>query len=81
MSGTDTITAGERGRVVLPAGGRSRLGIEAGTRLVVLDVDGGRVLLTQEQLCDRVRRQLAGADLVDDLLAERRAAAARDDVA
>jgi hypothetical protein len=46
--------------------------------LVLLETDGGLVLLTRDQLRDRVRADLAGLDLVGELMAERRADAARE---
>jgi hypothetical protein len=49
--------------------------------LILLETPDGMVLLTREQLRERVRRDLSGPDLVGDLLADRRAAAAADDVA
>lgn len=64
---------------MLPAPLRDQSGITEGTVLVVLDAPGGLVLLTQHQLRDRVRADLAGTDLVDELLAERRANAAAED--
>lgn len=80
MSGTQTIQVGDKGRVVLPAGLRQRLGLETGSELVVIETPGGIALLTREQLRTRVCNDLAGADLVTDLLAERREAAAAEDV-
>jgi UDP-N-acetyl-D-mannosaminuronic acid transferase (WecB/TagA/CpsF family) len=47
--------------------------------LVLLESPGGLVLMTRRQLRDRVRSDLAGADLVGELLAERRANAAAED--
>ena len=72
---------GDRGRLVVPAEVRERLHLTPGTRLVLIEADGGLVLLTREQLKARVRSDLAGLDLVGELLAERRSAAAADDVA
>lgn len=46
-----------------------------------METDDGLLLLTREQLRDVVRADLAGADLVGRLLAERRAAAAAEQVA
>lgn len=43
--------------------------------MILLETDGGLVLLTRVQLLARVRTELAGLDLVGELLAERRAAA------
>ncbi len=81
MSGTYTIMVGDRGRLVIPAEVRERAGLAEGTPLVLLDTPTGLVLLTRSQLRDRVRVELDGLDLVSELLAERRAAAAADDVA
>lgn len=47
--------------------------------LHLVDSDEGVLLLTRDQLRDRVRRSLAGTSLVDELLAERRLAAAEED--
>jgi AbrB family looped-hinge helix DNA binding protein len=81
MSGTYTIMVGDRGRLVIPAEVRERAGLAEGTPLVLLDTPTGLVLLTRSQLRDRVRVELDGLDLVSELLAERRAAAAADDAA
>lgn len=75
MSGTNTIVMGDRGRLVLPQSIRERHGITAGTTLVVIESEGGLLLLTQRELMARVRSDLAGPSLVDELIAERRAAA------
>ncbi len=75
MRGTYTVVVGNKGRVVVPAQIRERAGLVEGTPLIVLDTPAGIVLLTREQLRARVRSELAGTDLVEELLAERRAAA------
>ena len=67
--------------MVVPADLRARAGIDEGTVLVLLETPGGLVLLTREQLRQRVRAELAGTDLVTGLLADRRAAAAAEDAA
>lgn len=64
---------------MVPADVRARAGLVEGTQLVLLEAPTGLVLLTREQLRDRVRADLAGADLVTELLAERRANAAAED--
>lgn len=64
---------------MVPAEVRERARLVEGTALVMLDTPDGIVLLTRDQLRARVRADLAGVDLVSDLLAERRAAAVRDD--
>jgi AbrB family looped-hinge helix DNA binding protein len=72
---------GDRGRLVIPADLRERAGLAEGTRLIMLETPTGLVLLTRPQLQELVRTDLAGLDLVSELLAERRAEAAADDVA
>ncbi len=79
MSGTHTVVMGDRGRLVVPAEVREHLGLREGTVLVLLDTPEGLVLMTRDQLRDRVRRDLEGLDLVSELLSERRAAAAVED--
>ena len=81
MSGTHQVVVGDRGRLVVPAEVRERVGITEGTVLVLLETPTGMVLLTREQLRQRVRDDLAGSDLVTQLLAERRKAAAAEDAA
>ena len=81
MSGTHTVVVGDKGRVVLPAALRERLGLEPGSELVVIETEGGLALLTREQLRDRVRNELAGLDLVSELLDDRRRAADAEDAA
>jgi hypothetical protein len=48
--------------------------------MVLVETDGGLVLLTRSQLRARVKAELAGLDLVGQLLDERRAAAASEDL-
>lgn len=81
MSGTHTVTMGDRGRLVVPVEVRERAGLVEGTPLVLLESPAGIVLLTREQLRDRVREELAGLDLVTELLADRRRASAAEDAA
>lgn len=81
MGGTYRVTMGDRGRLVIPAEVRDRAGLAEGTPVVLLETQAGIVLLTRSQLRDRVRGDLAGLDLVGELLAERRAEAADDGAA
>ena len=81
MSGTYPVVVGNRGRIVVPAEVRERAGLVEGTPLVLLETPMGLVLLTREQLRKRVRDDLAGVDLVADLLAERRENASAEDAA
>lgn len=81
MSGTHTIVMGNRGRIVVPSEVRARAGLAEGTPMVLVESSDGLVLLTRSQLKERVRRNLAGLDLVEGLLSERRREAAQEDAA
>lgn len=81
MSGTYQVVVGDRGRIVVPAEVRERADLREGTPLVMIEAPDGLVLLTREQLKARVRADLAGLDLVNELLAERRAQSDADDAA
>lgn len=81
MSGTYRVTVGNRGRIVVPAEVRERADLAEGTPLVLLDTPSGIVLLTRDQLRARVRDELAGLDLVAELLAERRRVSGQEDAA
>jgi AbrB family looped-hinge helix DNA binding protein len=72
---------GDRGRLVIPAEVRERTGLTEGTALILMETLRGLVVLTRPQLQQLVRADLAGLDLVSELLAERRAEAAADDAA
>jgi AbrB family looped-hinge helix DNA binding protein len=78
MTSPHRVVVRSRGRVVLPAAVRSSAGLSEGTELTLRESSEGLVLLTRQQLLARVRRDLDGADLVDELLAGRRRAAAED---
>lgn len=81
VSGTYQVVMGDRGRLVIPADLRERAGLAEGTALILLETPTGLVLLTRAQLQELVRADLAGLDLVGELLSERRAEAAADDAA
>lgn len=72
---------GDRGRLVVPADVRARAGLDAGTPLLLLETPGGLLLMTRAQARAMLREQLEGRDLVAQLLADRRAAAAAEDAA
>jgi len=72
---------GDRGRLVIPAELRDRVGLAEGTPLVLLETPKGLVLLTRGQLQELVRADLEGLDLVGELLTDRRAEAAAEDAA
>lgn len=65
----------------MPATLRAQQHWETGTPLLFIETANGVVLATREQAKRIVRAQLAGADLVTDLLDERRAASAAEDAA
>ena len=81
MDGIHNVLVGDRGRIVVPVEVRSRAGLSEGTPMVLIESSDGLVLLTREQLRERVRRDLEGLSLVEDLLVERRHAAASEDAA
>lgn len=70
---------GDRGRLVVPADLRERAGLAEGTPLILIETDDGLLMFTREQLERRVRSDLAGIDLLGELSADRRAAAAAED--
>ncbi|MCU0299382.1 MAG: AbrB/MazE/SpoVT family DNA-binding domain-containing protein [Candidatus Nanopelagicales bacterium] len=71
MNGTYATVMGDRGRLVIPQELRARLHLDAGTPLAVVETPEALLLLTREQLKGLVRRDLAGASLVEQLLADR----------
>jgi AbrB family looped-hinge helix DNA binding protein len=81
MNGTYQVTMGDRGRLVIPAELRAATGLTEGTPIVLIAAPGGLLLVTQDELRSLVRADLAGLDLVGELLAERRAQAAAEDAA
>jgi AbrB family looped-hinge helix DNA binding protein len=72
---------GDRGRLVIPADLRERAGLSEGTSMILLETPAGLVLLTRPQLQELVRADLAGLNLVGELIEERRAEAAAEDIA
>ena len=66
--------------MVIPAAARERAGLSPGTPLILLETPKGLVLMTRRQLRSRVREELAGLDLVAELLADRRRSAQEEDV-
>jgi bifunctional DNA-binding transcriptional regulator/antitoxin component of YhaV-PrlF toxin-antitoxin module len=82
VSTTHVIRVGDKGRTVMPIDVRERFGWTEGTTLIALeggDASSGLLILSQDAALALIRAQLEGSDPVADLLAERRAAAARED--
>jgi hypothetical protein len=74
------ITGNDQGRVTIPA----KVPRAAGVPLVAYGEDGRVVIETREQLADRIRHDVAAAwtgkgSVVDELITDRRADAARED--
>ncbi len=78
MSDTLAITVGNKGRVVLPVTIRARHHWVEGSTLVALDTEHGLLLADQPTVERIVRARLAGHDLLDELLSDRRREAARE---
>jgi antitoxin PrlF len=77
-----TLTLGQQGRLVIPAHVRAMLGFAPGDRLH-LHIAGARLVLERQQDAAAELRGLVATEpksrsLVDELLAERRAAAAAE---
>lgn len=81
MNTTYYAPLGDRGRLVVPSELRARQGWKQGDPLLFIETPEGVVLMTRSQATASLRRQLAGGSLVEELLAERRAAAAQEDIA
>lgn len=80
-----SVTVGARGRVVLPAALRERLGVGEGDKLVLtVQPDGSVKLVSVRDAVRRARGLFAhlappGVSLVDELIAERWEEARRED--
>lgn len=79
MDTTFVAPMGDRGRLVIPAELRARQHWEQGVPLLMIETDGGVILVTREQAKALVRSQLEGKNVLDSLLADRRAAADSED--
>ncbi|WP_344751870.1 AbrB/MazE/SpoVT family DNA-binding domain-containing protein [Gryllotalpicola koreensis] len=79
MSGSYFMTVGNKGRVVLPAELRARFGWEEGTTLIAVETENGVTIKDRAEVLKEIQSKLAGTSILEDLLAERRAEAARED--
>ena len=80
MSDTPIVSVGPKGRVVIPAGIRRELGIHEGTELVAMVEGAAVVLVPRSTVKARLRSIFAdvGTSMCEELIADRRAAAARE---
>lgn len=80
MSDTYIVEVGPKGRVVIPAVLRRRLGLEEGSQLVAMAEGGGVVLLPRSEVKARLRGMLAGVEvsMAAELARERRAEASAE---
>jgi AbrB family looped-hinge helix DNA binding protein len=83
MSDTHLLSVGPKGRVVIPVEIRRRLGLEEGSQLVALVEGDGVLLLPRAAVKQRLRGIFAsiGTSLADELIRDRRAAAAEESTA
>lgn len=74
------VAVGPKGRVVIPARIRQALGIHEGSELVALVEGEAVVLVPRSAIKARLRSMFssAGGSMADELIAERRAEAARE---
>ena len=80
MSDTYSVVVGDKGRIVLPAELRQSRGWSGGSVLLLLETESGVELITRDALEQRVHDAAAGTNgVVAELLAERRAEAAKED--
>lgn len=82
MSDTSVVSVGPKGRVVIPVEIRRELGIGEGSELVAMVEGAAVVLVPRSAVKARLRSMFADVttSLREELIADRRAAAARDDL-
>ena len=78
------VEMGERGRVVIPAEVRQRLDLKEGEKMVLVVQDDGSIKLTPwktvlKNTAGMFAHLSSGISMVDELIADRRAEAARED--
>jgi AbrB family looped-hinge helix DNA binding protein len=80
VSDTEVVAVGPKGRVVIPADIRRRLGIEQGSELVALVEGEAVVLVPRSAIKSRLRSLFADrpVSMSTELMSERRAEAVRE---
>lgn len=80
--GDNEVQIGAQGRVVIPAQLRKALGLKTGDRLVARQVGDSLVLERKEAVIERLRERYRHipehVDLAEELIADRRAEAAKE---
>jgi AbrB family looped-hinge helix DNA binding protein len=81
----ERVRVGRQGRIVIPSKIREEVGIEPGDELVARVEEGSLILEKRQSVMRRMRGRFAGVSgerhLVDELIAERREEARREDAA
>lgn len=80
MNTTHAATMGDRGRLVVPAELRQHQQWDQGVPLIFVETDDGVLVTSREQMKARVRRQLAGSSLSEELIRDRHTEAASEDI-
>ena len=80
MSDTASVRVGPKGRIVLPIEARRALGIQEGDELVAILEEDGIRLMTRKAAIRSLKEMFKDVEgsLVDELIADRRAEAARE---
>jgi len=78
---TILVTVGEQGRLVIPAAIRREMHLSSGETLVAFVEDNRLVLERRSAILERLKARFAGigVSLADEVIAERRAEAAKED--
>jgi bifunctional DNA-binding transcriptional regulator/antitoxin component of YhaV-PrlF toxin-antitoxin module len=79
MGDSYSARVGNKGRVVLPVGLRESQGWTDDTVLLFIEDQDGVRVMSRDDVMRSIRTQLAGTNVVEDFLAERRAIAAAED--
>ena len=84
MNGEARLRVGENGRVVIPVAFRNKLGIKGGDEVILRVEDGELRITTIKKRLEWAQRHVRnfvkpGVSLVDELIADRRREAARDE--
>lgn len=79
MSDSASVVLGVDGQIVVPCAVRTRRNWPDGTVLLLTETEDGLLLTDRSTASGRVRRLLAGAPLIEELIADRRRESAAED--